>query len=471
MKKKITLLFAIAILFTVQGFAAVKDVKAKIESSNSFINCPIPVNVVLSNITSTSVDFSWTGTAGSLSISFYQYCVVSSQTPVEGPTTTNLTGSSYFSLAPGTAYYVYVREMCIDGVWSDWSVPATFTTPCNLATLPYSENFESTTAGSLPPCTTVVNEGAVTANNWTTVANPGSGFENNTLKYTGTTEAANAWFFTKGVTLVEGTKYKISYKYGNNSETTSEKLKVIAATSPNVTSLLTDLVFGNFTTINTGVAQTNAVGPFTALTGVSVYYFGFQAYSDANQGNLYLDDILIEEWVCGIPSSPTISEITSNGVTLSWNSTGENTPEVYQYAIVTSNETPQSGEFWPGTTITVNTLEPETTYYVYVRAMCSGVISDWTEVISFTTAESLSVSESVFDTFIVYPNPVKDVLTLSNKNPIDSVEIYNALGQIVFSQHYDALNVYVNMLDFSSGCYFLKVYSGEFAKTVRIVRN
>lgn len=471
MKKKITLLFTIAILFSVQVFAADFEPNDKNELSSNLINCPVPVDVVVANITSTTADFSWSIGTGTFTTIFYQYCVVSNQTPVEGPTNPQPTGSSYFDLLPGTTYYVYVRAFCEGGVWSDWSLPATFTTLCNLTTLPYSENFESVIAGTIPACTALVNSGSVSGNNWITVSNPGNGFENMTLKYTGNTEAANAYFFTKGVTLNQVKKYKISYKYGNNSVATTEKFKVIAASNPNVASLIPSMTLGDFTTINTGVAQTHSVGPFSPMPGVDTYYFAFNAYSEANQGDLYLDDIVIEEWVCGIPADPSVSDVTATSATLSWSFTGDNVAEVYQYALMTSEGVPQDEQYWPGTSFTVSTLQPETTYYLYVRAMCSGVVSEWTEVISFTTTEDLSVSESVFENFSAYPNPVNTSLTLSNATIIESVEVFNTLGQTIYSQKGYELNMVINMLDFSSGCYFLKVHSGEFTKTVRIIRD
>lgn len=68
-----------------------------------------------------------------------------------------------------------------------------------------------------------------------------------------------------------------------------------------------------------------------------------------------------------------------------------------------------------------------------------------------------------------YPNPVKDLLTLSSALPIDAVTIYNMAGQKVFSQALAGTTVELSGL--SSGVYILEAKSGTLSKTIRLVKE
>lgn len=77
--------------------------------------------------------------------------------------------------------------------------------------LPYSQNFESAVTPALPACSTIQN--LSTGNNFITSSLNNFGFTSKVLQYTyscATTDAADAWYFTKGLTLTAGTEYSIS---------------------------------------------------------------------------------------------------------------------------------------------------------------------------------------------------------------------------------------------------------------------
>lgn len=57
----------------------------------------------------------------------------------------------------------------------------------------------------------------------------------------------------------------------------------------------------------------------------------------------------------------------------------------------------------------------------------------------------------------VYPNPVKDVLTIEGGSSIQKVQIYNTTGQLVVNQLTDSKTVTLNTSSLRSGVYFLKV--------------
>ena len=67
-----------------------------------------------------------------------------------------------------------------------------------------------------------------------------------------------------------------------------------------------------------------------------------------------------------------------------------------------------------------------------------------------------SVDENVETTNYVYPNPVKDVLTITADN-LKQVVMYNSLGQIVKTVDADEDNVQINVSDLQNGMYFVNI--------------
>ena len=96
-----------------------------------------------------------------------------------------------------------------------------------------------------------------------------------------------------------------------------------------------------------------------------------------------------------------------------------------------------------------------------------------------TSATALAIEVSVvlntkdFDSrsFTYYPNPVKDVLTLSYSSDIDAVTVYNMLGQPVISQSVNALEGKINMAGLADGTYMINVTMGEVVKTIRVIKK
>ncbi|UGS24590.1 T9SS type A sorting domain-containing protein [Flavobacterium channae] len=122
-------------------------------------SCLNPNTIIASNITSNSVDLSWTDGSGGLQFD-YEYVI---QAPGTGEPTgpgapigdVAVVGEGFDidgnPLTPDTLYEVYVRAVCNGGSdFSTWSGPITFRTLCNsITSLPHSESFD---AAALPSC-------------------------------------------------------------------------------------------------------------------------------------------------------------------------------------------------------------------------------------------------------------------------------------------------------------------------------
>jgi hypothetical protein len=268
-------------------------------------SCLPPNTLVLSSITNNSASLSWTAPASAPGSGYDVYYSTTNTAPLAGTTpSANVpsgTTYAYSGLTASTTYYSWVRSNCGSGDVSTWVASASFTTQCNPVSVPYSQDFESVTIPALPICTSIENAG--TGNNWKTV---NSFTKCLNYSYNGT-NAANAWFYTAGINLTAGTSYRISYNYTGTGVGFPENLKVaygVSASSASMTTVLathTNIVNDNFP----GVISTVDFTPST--TGV--YYFGFNAFSDADMNQLYVDNISI------ILTPNTWTGTTSN----SWN--------------------------------------------------------------------------------------------------------------------------------------------------------
>ena len=114
--------------------------------------------------------------------------------------------------------------------------------------------------------------------------------------------------------------------------------------------------------------------------------------SDNNlQTSVFIDDLSIE-YMCKVPDSLKITDITTNSAKLSFHEY-DNSVNSWQYVIdtVTKLHTPDPSTLTPVTissnsNIILSGLQENTAYQIFVRSMCpTNAPTDWSEVIEFTT--------------------------------------------------------------------------------------
>lgn len=357
-------------------------------------SCLAPTALVSSAISNNGATVAWTASSSNPASGYQYYQSTTNTAPTSSTTPTGNvaagTSVTLSALTPNTPYYVWVRSNCGAGDTSSWSPAVTFTTLCDPQDLPYTQNFESVTAPALPECTIVQNAG--TGNNWVTAANPGYGFTTKVLKYGyNLTNAANAWFYTKGLNLTAGTSYRLTYKYGNSGATTYiEKMNVAYGMGTVATAMTNPLA--DHANINNNVTPITNIVDFTPST-TGVYYIGFHAYSVANQDQLFLDDISVTVTpACIAPTALTVGTKTETSIGFSWTASTVAPAMGYEYYYSTSDTAPTgtttaSGNVGAGVvTASIASLSPSTTYNVWVRAKCdTNLYSDWTGPLAVTT--------------------------------------------------------------------------------------
>ncbi len=250
-------------------------------------------------------------------------------------------------------------------------------------------NLTGTVNGNLPP-TTILNEGfesgltapagwailqGGTGNLWTITSAPSGSVRtgaNCAQYFYSTPSAANTYLITSGVVLTAGVPYTVSSWYRSSGATFPEKMKVTVGTAQTIAAQTTTL--SDFPSItNTAYAQQTAV--FTPTIS-GTYYFGWNAYSIADQFYLNLDDISITA-----PTAPP---------TYSWSSTpagftspllsptGINPTQTTTYTLTASN--PNGCSASASTTVTINT------------PIVSGVTTEPTTCVSPNGAITLTIA-------------------------------------------------------------------------------
>jgi hypothetical protein len=281
--------------------------------------CSGPTALAVSNITATGATVTFTPpTSGAAS-----YELIYGPTgfdPTSGGITVAVTGSPFTltGLSAATTYQIYLRSVCTGGGYSAYTGPVTISTPCGpalVSTFPYSESFDAVAIGQTLPCGITVlnanNDAATWSLNRTA---PYSG--TNAMRYTSAINnsvAADDWFFTPALTTAASTRYQVAFRYRgegivNSPSNYTEKLEIkvgpTATPAGQTTTLYTNTAITNTSYALASATSTPAVATFTP--GAGTQYVGFHVYSDATQGNLYIDDLSITTSVVTATSSAAL---------------------------------------------------------------------------------------------------------------------------------------------------------------------
>ena len=87
------------------------------------------------------------------------------------------------------------------------------------------------------------------------------------------------------------------------------------------------------------------------------------------------------------------------------------------------------------------------------------------------TGTSLGLEDVGESQFSFFPNPVNDVLTINAQVSIDSITVYNMLGQTVITSTPNTNDSTVDMSALQTGAYFVQVSINNTLNTVRVIKN
>ncbi len=109
-------------------------------------------------------------------------------------------------------------------------------------------------------------------------------------------------------------------------------------------------------------------------------------------------------------------------------------------------------------------------YYLKLTST-SPTNTNYTTPYQFNITTTLSADDTSFETFVFYPNPVKDILYL-NHIQLTKVSVYSVLGQLIDTKSFE--NSSTNTLDFSnleSGIYLVVLENDSQQKTIKVIKE
>ncbi|MCZ2223175.1 MAG: fibronectin type III domain-containing protein, partial [Chitinophagales bacterium] len=358
--------------------------------------CNQPMNVQTTTITSLTATIKW-DTLSSGSSAMYEYYYSTNNTAptistIPNGTTTNdsifLTG-----LTQNTIYYFWVRSNCGGGDYSNWSTVLSFSTTCNIAILPWTEGFETMPyVGNrvVPTCWSIFDNpntnfiGTSNVNNGKQGPRTGSNYA--------TANEQFSEFYTPGFELKAGATYTFSFYavnkgYVDNSFKAYYFLTLRVKKQGGGYSIIEELAYQQEVNNTTYQQFSYTIQPTTD----NVYYFNLRpSINTFSNFSLSFDDFKLER-SCSNPENVSVTNISGTSADINWVAPIASTPSSYNIYYSTNNAIPSETQAptiagVTSTSTNISGLNPSTTYYVWVRSICSATdTSAWTNITSFTT--------------------------------------------------------------------------------------
>lgn len=368
--------------------------------------CPRPSDLTVHSAGSDEALVSWSVNGGALG-----WDVVWGETGFDPATaeTTNATDTflNISGLNPMTSYQFYVRSTC-DTINSIWSMAGSFITTQTPGTLPYFCDFDDDDENANWAFANA------DANDWM-IGNATNADENGEKSlyisndgenhaYT-ETNSSFSWAF-RDIYFAPAREYHISFDWmargessGWSESTPNDYMKVLIGSPVNVTGStnayqaipdgLTELPGNNTTHFLNQATWAHYTTIIDESYGGSVQRIYFLWRNNASNGNnppAAIDNFDIMPVSCFAPQQLAISDITSDGATISWSPLEDETE--WRVVCVPFGEDPDSGdEINPyDTTYTFGGLQAGRFYDIYVKSVCSAYEqSAWSSKATFST--------------------------------------------------------------------------------------
>jgi len=346
--------------------------------------------LAVDNVTTNSATLTWTaGEAEQWQVAFADNGNFDNATEaIVSAATYNMTG-----LQPSTRYYAKVRAYCGGEDFGSWSNVIEVLTDCAIIpAVGFTENFDSYTAaaGVLPICWNKINtttystyQGYPRIYNYSSQSSPNClYFYSYYSSYYDYYDPQDQYAILPEMENLAGKLITLSARANSNTVT----FKIGLMTDPTDASTFTEMATQALTT---SYQEFEYVVPADA----TAHYIAIMmeaANSSSATRYIYIDDIAITEApTCFKPTGLTYSNVYGHGATLSWLLNDETqtawdvqvSDTVSFSRIVTLVENVNNHENY-----VLSGLDPETHYYVRVRANCGGGdVSDWSNTVNFTT--------------------------------------------------------------------------------------
>ena len=286
---------------------------------------------------------------------------------------------------------------------SDWEGPSSFSTLCNIETLPYVESFEdmlNVGENIYPICMTATHDPGFEDTDWATANEEYSHHRepHTGTQYIYTEDMAHDWLFTQPINLVAGTSYDFSLWYITGGYSGWSDIVILYGTEQTIDAM-TDDTIAHIENFRNNVYE-KLSGNFSPPT-TDTYYIGIYIHADTYTTYLTIDDLKLQETpTCPQPENQTVNNQTQSSVDLNWTEPGNAQIWDIEYG-------PTGFQLGAGTRYSSITAKPysldglnsSTCYDWYIRTDCTGGdFSDWEGPYTFCTSiTSFPYTESFED--------------------------------------------------------------------------
>ncbi|MEE1112263.1 MAG: fibronectin type III domain-containing protein [Bacteroidales bacterium] len=356
--------------------------------------CQTPSMVNVANITSNSAELTFLDFGQSQQ---WEYALQQGNTidfATAQTQTITYQGTYLNDLLDGMTYSVAVRSVCSEGEYSSWSEIITFTTPSQPTPLPFETTFSDIYDNQKWEAVSNTNI------NWTIGYATFSGEEDTMSAYissNGTDYSVampGGWNYTYTALYREfdfgaGGNYTLSFDYKVSGYDFMDAGLHIFVKDEN------DVIIAEYYNMDQAIANYVGVNQWTranielpsdieGIKKIVFYSWGYiSSYSTQSQVPPAIDNLVIEEMICNPPTNLTVSNITENSATLSWEGTADN----YKINYVVAGSSDTLTQITSNTTYTLG-LNSFENYQVSVQSVCEeDLYSLPTPTLSFSTLQ------------------------------------------------------------------------------------
>lgn len=172
-------------------------------------------------------------------------------------------------------------------------------------------------------------------------------------------------------------------------------------------------------------------------------------------------------YTCSMPLNISVDSITLNSAIISCIDTNLTSWELSLDTnnVIINSTSPQ---------YSLDSLNPQTEYTVFIRKVCENTYySDWNSI-TFTTLNNSNLNVLSKDniSFLLYPNPTNSYvyLLIEGKNKYFNVEINNINAKkILTTTIYSNIESKIDISHLPKGIYFIRVFNNEFSKVEKLI--
>ena len=226
----------------------------------------------------------------------------------------------------------------------------------------------------------------------------------------------------------------------------------------------------------TQIAGTGTGNNFTAnLTGLTANTgYTFRAFITFNGQTVTGNEMTFttqnqDVEPCDVPTGVTVSAVTDESITITWNNAAGVNSWNIQYRPVggtLSSATSNTNSY------TINGLQPETTYEIQVQANCGGGnLSEWSSAVTGTT--TVGIDSWLANSVSLYPNPAKEYVDIRVDGDLNvkTMEVYDVYGKLLNTVIVTENPTRINISGLANGMYFVRVTTEEGMVTKTFVKK